>query len=108
MLETYKQAKQDLGEIISAMEVMDSTAVNTVQRNLGLKKPIEDYPFYMIVETSGSNEEHDAEKLHNFLEYVLDKRLVLNGTVATDQTKVEVKILSGNNRLGVIERKLWL
>lgn len=82
----------DLGEIISAMEVMDSTAVETVERNLGLKKPIDDYPFYMLVETSGSNENHDAEKLHNFLEYALNKNLVLNGTVATDHTKVQVGV----------------
>lgn len=47
-------------------------------------------PFYVLVETSGSNAGHDAEKLTNVLEQVLNSGLVTDGTMATDQRKVQV------------------
>jgi hypothetical protein len=47
-------------------------------------------PFYVLVETSGSSAGHDAEKLTNVLEQVLNSGLVTDGTMATDQRKVQV------------------
>lgn len=47
-------------------------------------------PFYVLIETSGSRAEHDAEKLSNFLEQVLDSGLVTDGTLATDHRKIKV------------------
>lgn len=47
-------------------------------------------PFYVLVETSGSSAGHDAEKLTNVLEQVLNSGLVIDGTMATDQRKVQV------------------
>lgn len=47
-------------------------------------------PFYILVETSGSSAGHDAEKLDSFLEQVLGSGLVTDGTVATDQRKIQV------------------
>nr|XP_035924786.1 D-2-hydroxyglutarate dehydrogenase, mitochondrial isoform X2 [Halichoerus grypus] len=46
-------------------------------------------PFYVLVETSGSRPEHDAEKLSDFLEQVLSSGLVTDGTLATDQVKLQ-------------------
>lgn len=49
-------------------------------------------PFYVLVETSGSRAEHDAEKLSSFLEQALASGLVTDGTLATDQRKVKVSV----------------
>ncbi len=44
-------------------------------------------PFYMVVETSGSNAHHDAEKMDLFLQHVMDEGLVVDGTMAQDDTQ---------------------
>ncbi|XP_056323649.1 D-2-hydroxyglutarate dehydrogenase, mitochondrial isoform X2 [Danio aesculapii] len=46
-------------------------------------------PFYIIIETAGSNATHDEEKLHHFLEEVMTSSLVTDGTVATEATKIK-------------------
>ncbi|XP_069474229.1 D-2-hydroxyglutarate dehydrogenase, mitochondrial isoform X2 [Ambystoma mexicanum] len=46
-------------------------------------------PFYLLIETSGSNTAHDEEKLNHFLEKVLALRLVTDGTVATNDKKIK-------------------
>lgn len=51
-------------------------------------------PFYIVIETAGSNAAHDEEKLHNFLEEVMASSLVDDGTVATDDVKIKVNGLS--------------
>ena len=80
---TYAQqllvtAKSMLGEILSGMigiawyntscftlflavEFLDTTCMDLVERHLGLHNPISTWPIYVLVETSGSNEEHDMQ-----------------------------------------------
>jgi FAD/FMN-containing dehydrogenase len=86
----FREAKGQLSEILSAFELMDSSAqdlVHTVTKN---KRPLENkHPFYCLIETSGSNSEHDNEKLEKFLEYVLEKEIVSDGVVAQDTTQVK-------------------
>lgn len=89
-MKTYQRAKEQLGEIISAIEVMDSQTMDLVRTKLNLKSPIDEYPFYLFIETFGSNQEHDQEKLNSFLDNALNRHLVLNGTVITDNKKYEV------------------
>ncbi|KAG9230981.1 hypothetical protein BJ875DRAFT_487447 [Amylocarpus encephaloides] len=88
--EAFREAKGQLSEILSAFELMDShsqSLVATVTKN---KRPLEgDYPFYCLIETSGSNTEHDNEKLEKFLEFVMEKEIVLDGVVAQDATQVK-------------------
>ena len=45
----------------SAFEFMDNDAMQTVAENLGYTNPIGEHPFYVLVETSGSNDVHDGE-----------------------------------------------
>ena len=40
------------------------------------------------IETSGSNDQHDKEKLDSFLEKVMGDELVMNGIVAQDSTQM--------------------
>jgi (R)-2-hydroxyglutarate---pyruvate transhydrogenase len=60
VLKAFVKAKTDLGEILSAFEMMDGKAQNLVAETTGKKRPLEDeHPFYVLIETSGSNKEHD-------------------------------------------------
>ncbi|XP_018569933.1 D-2-hydroxyglutarate dehydrogenase, mitochondrial [Anoplophora glabripennis] len=88
VLKTFKKAKQDLGEILSAVEVIDSSTMEFIDEKLNIKSPIGEYPFYLLIETSGSNESHDTEKLNTFLETALNKHFILNGIVASEPAKI--------------------
>lgn len=62
----FVRARQKLGEILSAFEFFDQQALDLTLKHLeGVRNPLPDTqtPFYLVVETSGSNEEHDNEKL---------------------------------------------
>ncbi|KAL2124042.1 hypothetical protein VTJ04DRAFT_407 [Mycothermus thermophilus] len=87
--QAFREAKGQLGEILSAFELMDETSQALVQRVTGNKRPLEGkHPFYCLVETSGSNAEHDAEKLGAFLESVLERGIVADGTLADNETQM--------------------
>lgn len=86
----FKEAKVQLGEILSAFELMDARSQEFVRDVTGNKRPLEgDHPFYCLVETSGSNAEHDSEKLEQFLEHVMGEEIVSDGVLAQDETQVK-------------------
>ncbi|KUJ17758.1 uncharacterized protein LY89DRAFT_60738 [Mollisia scopiformis] len=88
--QAFREAKGQLSEILSAFELMDSHSQDLVHAVTKNKRPLEsECPFYCLVETSGSNSEHDNEKLEKFLEYVMEKEIVLDGVVAQDETQVK-------------------
>jgi FAD/FMN-containing dehydrogenase len=87
--EAFKAAKGQLSEILSAFELMDNQSQDLVQQVTKNKRPLEgDHPFYCLIETSGSNSEHDNEKLQSFLEDVMEKEIVSDGVVAENETQV--------------------
>eukprot|EP00074_Homo_sapiens_P063359 XP_011510037.1 D-2-hydroxyglutarate dehydrogenase, mitochondrial isoform X2 [Homo sapiens] len=90
VLQTFSTCKGMLGEILSAFEFMDAVCMQLVGRHLHLASPVQESPFYVLIETSGSNAGHDAEKLGHFLEHALGSGLVTDGTMATDQRKVKM------------------
>ena len=74
------QAKGMLGEVLSGMivyvtiyktawcypeyiaiELMDNETMELVVAQLGLVNPLKKFPFYILIETSGSDEEHDKK-----------------------------------------------
>ncbi|KAL3281916.1 hypothetical protein HHI36_005119 [Cryptolaemus montrouzieri] len=88
-LKAFKTAKQELGEIISAVEVMDHETIKFMWEHTDTTSPIGDYPIYLIIETSGSNEEHDQDKLNKYFQKCMDKHFVLNGVVTSSPSKSE-------------------
>ncbi len=78
-----------------AFELWDRDALNLVMENTNiLRNPFDDvYPFYILLETSGSNRNHDAEKLDNFLQLCMDEKLVLDGVLAQDYAQVALYLL---------------
>lgn len=90
ILKAFVKAKEHLSEILSAFEFMDGRTQEFVKRHSTHKRPIEgDYPFYILVETSGSNKEHDEEKLNGFFEELLEQEIVADGAVAQDETQAK-------------------
>ncbi|CAK1604076.1 unnamed protein product [Parnassius mnemosyne] len=89
ILRLYANAKSSLGEILSAFEMADNDSISSTAKNLKLPNPISDYPFYVLLETHGSDEAHDSEKLTRFLEKEMESGLILDGTVTSDPAKMQ-------------------
>ncbi|KAK3914001.1 D-2-hydroxyglutarate dehydrogenase, mitochondrial [Frankliniella fusca] len=89
VLEMLKTSKRDLGEILSSCEMMDRESLQAVEDNLKLRVPIKDCPFYLLIETAGSNSSHDEEKLSQFLEHALEKNMILDGTQASEPSRIK-------------------
>ena len=84
-------ARSELAEILSAFEFMDGKSQVLASRFLKADHPIEsgNYPFYVLLETSGSNKNHDDEKLQGFLEKAMEEGLVEDGIMAQDETQFQ-------------------
>ncbi|KAL8978762.1 MAG: hypothetical protein Q9177_006314, partial [Variospora cf. flavescens] len=86
----FREAKIQLSEILSAFELMDGRSQDLVDSVTNKKRPLEgDYPFYCLIETSGSNTQHDKEKLESFLEYLMGEEIVSDGVLAQDETQMQ-------------------
>lgn len=83
-------ARRELSEILSAFEFMDGKSQTLTARYLKADHPIESgqYPFYVLIETSGSNRDHDMEKLETFLGNAMEEELVDDGIIAQDETQL--------------------
>lgn len=90
VLDIFKTTKRKLAEILSAFEFLDTESMNSVTDNLKLTRPISKCPFYVLMETFGSNGTHDEEKLNNLIEELTTKGLVQDGTIAADITQIKV------------------
>ena len=61
-LEAFHEAKKSLSEILSAFELMDGTSQKLLRKATDRQLPLEEeHPFYCLIETNGSNAEHDNE-----------------------------------------------
>ena len=84
----FRAAKGQLSEILSAFELMDAKSQDLVHEVTGKTRPLEEqHPFYCLIETSGSNPDHDYEKLETFLEHVMSEEIVSDGVLAQDETQ---------------------
>ncbi|KAL8819183.1 MAG: hypothetical protein Q9223_002336 [Gallowayella weberi] len=89
-LEAYREAKSQLSEILSAFELMDGQSQSLVHQVTKKKRPLEgEHQFYCLIETSGSNAEHDSEKLQSFLEHVMENEIVADGVQAQDESQIQ-------------------
>ncbi|DBA85469.1 TPA: hypothetical protein ACH3X2_000419 [Trebouxia sp. C0005] len=80
-------AKPSSVQILSAFEFLDHHSLIITLKNLSfIKNPLPDTqtPIYLVVETSGSNAEHDYAKLEKFLEEAYEEEIIVDGTIAQD------------------------
>ena len=88
VLSTLKEARNQLQEILSAFEVFDNHCMKSNQMNLKLTNPLKEHNFYIVVETSGSDQSHDEEKLNGFLETVMGSEIINDGIITTEPSKI--------------------
>ena len=89
--ETLATAKEQLGEVLAAFEFMDKAVLDQVatEKRIPLLNDSEDnYEFYVLVETQGSNAEHDMQKLELFLESAMESGHAVDGILAQDMKQV--------------------
>ncbi|CAD6341814.1 unnamed protein product [Miscanthus lutarioriparius] len=80
-------ARRSLGEILSAFEFMDHHCIDLAMRHVeGVHNPLpaSPYKFYVLIETTGSDESYDKTKLEAFLLRSMEDGLVADGVIAQD------------------------
>eukprot|EP00823_Brevimastigomonas_motovehiculus_P006969 TRINITY_DN5992_c0_g1_i1.p1 TRINITY_DN5992_c0_g1~~TRINITY_DN5992_c0_g1_i1.p1 ORF type:complete len:517 (+),score=91.97 TRINITY_DN5992_c0_g1_i1:61-1551(+) len=89
VLKTCSTARNELLEILSAVEFMDRYSLESVLNHIpGARDPMTTkYPFYMVIETQGSDSKHDMSKLNTFLEKAFESKVIQDGTIAQDETQ---------------------
>ncbi|WWD15829.1 hypothetical protein CI109_100253 [Kwoniella shandongensis] len=89
-LSVFAETKTHLGEILSAFEMFDRTSYEAVKKHGGARRVFEEGnegEFYCLVETGGSNAEHDSEKLTRLFESLISSSSILDGVLAQDTTQ---------------------
>ncbi|KAL0095355.1 hypothetical protein J3Q64DRAFT_1828685 [Phycomyces blakesleeanus] len=88
----FVMAKEDLSEILSAFEFWDHDSVGMVKQEMmqDTAYPIQGkHAFYALLETQGSRDEHDEEKLNDYLERLMESDIAADGVIAQDNTQVK-------------------
>jgi FAD/FMN-containing dehydrogenase len=114
----FLRAKEHLSEILSGMlltimaayEFWDQEAFSVVLKHShGTRDPFNRrFPFYVLIETHGSKQEHDAEKLTHLLENIMDNSLIGDGVLAQDTTQIAAfwglreRIPEGCSKIGAV------
>ncbi|ORX53480.1 FAD-binding domain-containing protein [Hesseltinella vesiculosa] len=91
VLQAYVSAKDHLGEILSAFEFWDMSSIKVVESKMEMEAfPVSqsDAPFYALVETQGSRDDHDKLKLEHYLESLMAEDVVLDGVLAQDDKQM--------------------
>jgi len=85
VIRVWSGARKDLGEILSAFEFFDAECVHNLEKNCGFSIPhfLRNKEFSVLLETYGSDEDHDNEKLMGFLE----KNGIEDGAIASSGTQ---------------------
>jgi len=86
-----------LSEILAAFEFMDADVLELVQTSHpSTRFPVDvssntasEGQYSVLIETHGSNYDHDMEKLETFLEYVFEEGLVTDGALAQNLGQIE-------------------
>ncbi|KAI8332370.1 hypothetical protein BC941DRAFT_436462 [Chlamydoabsidia padenii] len=86
--QAYDSARLDLSEILSAFEFWDHDSVKLVQKTM---LPNQTYPleshlkptfYYALLETQGSRQDHDMQKLEAYLENNISSGVIQDGVLA--------------------------
>eukprot|EP00048_Salpingoeca_helianthica_P010049 m.143678 g.143678 ORF g.143678 m.143678 type:complete len:501 (+) comp14993_c0_seq5:159-1661(+) len=92
VLEVFRSARENLGEVLSACEFLDDAAmsVTVAEPSLRVRNPLSlAAPFYVLIETRGADDSHDKEKMNRFLTTCMEKNVISDGTMAQDSAQVQ-------------------
>ncbi|PLW26706.1 hypothetical protein PCASD_20758 [Puccinia coronata f. sp. avenae] len=86
-------ARQKLGEILSAFEFFDRKAFDLVLKHTQQKDPFtssqDSNQFYVLIETSGSNKQHDDMKLEHLIESLMESEIISDGILSQDESQLQ-------------------
>lgn len=84
-------AHASLSGSLNAFEVMWASYYDAVIKHVNnVQKPFsDDYPYYVLVETCGSDEESDTQRFHNFLEAQFNKETIIDAVLADNLKQAE-------------------
>ena len=86
VLDALREARASLGEVLSAFELIDSASLSMALAHQPQNRdplPEAESPFYVLVETSGSVNDHDVAKLEAFVEAAVDSGAISDGVLAS-------------------------
>ena len=76
--------------LIEAFEFIDNRALHHSLAHSEISPPLkETYKFNLVIETSGSNTDHDVAKLQDYFEYLLEKGIISDGVLAENETQLK-------------------
>ena len=108
VLDVLVRAKRELGEILSAFECLDEeslrfarTVVDVDESRLWKASDVESGCFIVIIETRGSNERHDREKLGELLAQIGHPAGLCGGDLQRDVWKMRTSVSAGLKKSGV-------
>ncbi|PVU93484.1 hypothetical protein BB559_003269 [Furculomyces boomerangus] len=85
VLQAFNLAHKHLSEILLAFEFWDADSMDAVVQLKGYKYPLDgQHKFYILIETGGSNADHDQQKLLLFLEESMENNTASDGILAQD------------------------
>lgn len=88
----FVHTRQKLGEILSAFEFFDRNCFDLVLKHTHQKDPFtssDGSQFYVLIETSGSNQDHDDLKLQGLMESLMESSLVADGILSQDESQLQ-------------------
>mmetsp|Transcript_1000 Transcript_1000/g.1561 ORF Transcript_1000/g.1561 Transcript_1000/m.1561 type:complete len:538 (-) Transcript_1000:85-1698(-) len=100
VLQVLKTSKGQLGEILSAIELIDMNTMKFVQRygsgigdhlisELLASEVADNQPLFILVESQGCNQEADSSKMDAFLTSLYESSTIENGFLAQDSKHIE-------------------
>lgn len=94
VLDVFQVARNELNEVMSAFEFMDKESLICIKENLKLENPFSNEiankcQFYCLVETQGSSDEHNREKLSKFFERLMSNKLCNDAIIAENMSQVK-------------------
>jgi FAD/FMN-containing dehydrogenase len=100
----FQSAKQYLNEILSAFEFWDEQCQQMKSFQSQISNDLPQGKKYILIETMGSNSEHDQEKLLNFLETVQAKQVANAAKEGTTSDLLEEGLLAKDLKE---QKQLW-
>jgi FAD/FMN-containing dehydrogenase len=84
----FKLAQDNIGEALSAFELISETSIGLVEKHAGLKSPIAAGIWYLLIETSSSLSGLEPA-MEALLAEAFEQGLVLDGVVATNRQQAQ-------------------
>lgn len=99
VLEIFAAAKRDLGEILSAVELIDADSMTVNKNNMDLDNPLSEQPFYVLLETHG---EEGSWFLYVTYIYISSGGIYIDIYISRALGGADLKLESAANQIAIV------